>query len=1185
MRLEGVAKGLAKVPAINEIFSGLSEKTTWSSLCAEARPCLLAALYFQNPRKILLVANSYDRALAWVAKLVIYGIDPGEIKLLPSGLSALYEDAAPETVALSDRIGSLQFLASSQPGIVIATPGAVLERTLGPEDLRDHFLRISVGEETDARHIAETLVRLGYERGDPVRIPGQFSMRGGILDVFPMGADVPTRVEFFGDEVESLRQFDPMTQRSIRRIDTLEVSLSRETLLPSADYDLTEDLERSLTAEAASMAGEAAGRLEELVKGDMDALSQRIHFDRLDLYRPMLQPDGPCAIDYLDDDGLLVLDEPLELEATIARAEEELADALKHRHERGEILEAMVNDFVWAPDHFSNAPNILNLTQMNAVPNWIGKCDEVEVQADSLETYRGRPQALTSAIKSWQSKSLSIALGTDQPTRSKSVLAQVEIFPTPTSDSHPFGKIDAALPVGLHLFEGNPAGGFLLPIANFCLITDHELFGVARLKLPQRKFSEGVPIANVLDLKEGDYVVHINFGIGIYRGLVKRVVEGVEKEFLHIDYKAPDKLFVPADQLDRVQKFLAPGDQVPKVNRLTGGEWKKIVSRAREEAREFARDLINLYARRKETRRPSYGSDSETLLEMEGTFPWAETPSQHQAIEDVKSDLRTEFPMDRLVCGDVGFGKTEVAVRAAYKVAEAGKQVAVLCPTTILSEQHYRTFAERLAGFSVEIRLLNRFVSGRDRTQTLKDLEAGKVQIIIGTHALLGNDLKFKELGLLIIDEEQKFGVKHKETLKNLRVNVDVLSMSATPIPRTLSMALMDIRQMSLINDPPPGRLPIRTFVRPYSTEVVREALLRELARGGQVFYVSNRVQGIYHVAEKLRKLVPSARIAVGHGQMTESELEPVMVGFIKGEIDILVSTTIVESGLDIPNANTLIVENSDRFGLSPLYQLRGRVGRSDRQAYAYLLYSDESRLTEQATERLKALAEFSQLGSGYSLAFRDLQIRGAGDLLGAKQSGQMTSVGFDLYSQLIESEVSFLKTFADGERPTGYEDPLVGLEPLPSFDLPVTALIPNSYIADEGQRLYFYRQLMTARDPEQLAEVASDLQDRYGQLPLEVKNAIDIMSVRLKARDLHVISADGSQGRISIRFSEAHPLHPRVPGLLQSHHKAAYMSSDKLIWPYQGNPIQAAHAAIDAIYDALELMESQRAALGISRD
>jgi transcription-repair coupling factor (superfamily II helicase) len=1143
-----------------------------AQISLEARPWLVADLWHRSPAtRALVVTPTYERALQWQARLGLLGVPADRVRILPSGQSALFEDASPETVALSDRIGALVALASGEPVIVVATAPAALERTLPAEFLTQTTLELRPGERREPESVVRALTKLGYEPAEPVRVPGQFSRRGGIVDAFPMGAERPVRVEWFDDEVESLREFDPMTQRSIGPTDVLSLVPCRETVLPDEPGHLVEMIERTAANEAARLGDEAGARLEELVAGDVKALAARVYFDRLDLYRPLIQPDSGCAAELLGEDGWLIVDEPYETEAAAARAEDDLAQAIQHRMERGELLESTVHDFVQSVERFGDAARLMTLSVDESVPKWVPRVEPTVIEARSLEPYRGQATALTAAVQNWRDAGLDVFVTTDQPTRAKAMLAQVDLFASAEADS------------GLVLVEGNLAGGFVAPGRGFAVLTDHELFGVARLKLVQRKFSQGVPLATVLDLQPGDHVVHINFGIGVYRGLVRRTVEGVEKEFLHIDYHPPDRLFVPADQLDRVQKYLAPDDASPKINRLTGTEWQRTVGKAREEARDMARDLIRLYAERRRVTRPNYGEDSPWQAEMEHTFPWAETPSQMAAIIEVKEDLQADYPMDRLVCGDVGFGKTEVAVRAAFKVAQAGRQVAVLCPTTILSEQHHRNFTERLAGFPTRVEYLNRFRTGADRKRVAEALEAGDVDIVIGTHALLSSDLRFKDLGLLVIDEEQKFGVKHKEALKSLRTQVDVLTLSATPIPRTLSMALMQIRPMSLINDPPPGRLPIRTFVRPFGTEVVREALLRELARGGQVYYVYNRVEGIHHVAEKVRQLVPSARVAVAHGQMGEKEIEPVMLAFIAGEIDVLVSTTIVENGLDISNANTLIVENADRFGLSQLYQLRGRVGRSDRQAYSYFLYSGSKELTENAWARLRALQEFGSLGSGYSLAFRDLQIRGAGDLLGAKQSGQMTAVGYDLYTQLIDSEVRFLKSFADGERPEAYDDPLAGLEALPTVDLPVEALIPAAYIEDEGQRLYAYKEIMSARDEASLAAAAQEIEDRYGHLPKPVRAALDVMSLRIRCVGLQIEKLDGRGGRVAVTFRQNADVPPRVFTLLAQRRREAYLSGDRLVWPFTGDPVVATRECLDAFEWAQAEMHRHLAGLGLA--
>jgi transcription-repair coupling factor (superfamily II helicase) len=1227
MRTAEWAIHLADHPALRDLLADPAQPTEWRTVAYEARPVLLAASYLKHPRKMLVVTANYERALAWQAKLQLCGVNPECISQLPSGQSQLFEDAAPEHIALSDRLGALRALACDEPCIVLAAPGAALERTLPKEVLLEAFVTVKPGDTIDVEQFREQLINLGYERQEPVRLPGQFSQRGGIVDVYATGREQPVRIELFGDEVESIRTFDPNTQRSTGKLPSLNLSPSRETLYTGHDDGLRDLIVSSMEREATTLDEESAARLQELVSADSDALRERVYFDRLDLYRPILHADSGCAVDLLDEDDLIVLDEPLELETVVARAEDELNQALTARADRGEILRSTVTDFMLPPEHLASHPKTLALSAMNAFPEWLDLPGKQEVNALSLEPYRGRPEALALTLRNYQKDGFTLIVSTDQPNRAKSVLSQAEIFPEEGSGTAfqavslqghpgPAPESSAKMAEETHgqdaratLLTGNLGGGFVLPEAKLAVVSDAELFGVARLRLPQRRFMEGAPVATVLDLKPGDFVVHISFGIGIFRGLVKKTVDGIEKEFLYLEYQAPDKLFVPADQLDRVQKYLNPGDDNPKLNRLTGGEWQRTLGKAKEEAKAFARDLVKLYAQRKQVNRPPYGPDTPFQHEMETTFPWVETRSQITAIRDVKHDMQEPFPMDRLVCGDVGFGKTEVAIRAAFKAVQSGRQVAILCPTTILSEQHFRNFSDRLGSFGTKLAVVNRFTTTQEKKAIIQDIKKGELEVVVGTHSLLGQGIEWKDLGLVVIDEEQKFGVKQKEMLKELRSQVDVLTLSATPIPRTLSMALMDIRQMSLINDPPPGRLPVRTFVRPYSMEVIREAILREMARGGQVFYVYNRVESIMHVAEKLRKLVPMARIGVGHGQMHEKELEPIMVGFIKGEIDVLLSTTIVESGIDIPNANTLIVEQADRLGLAQLYQLRGRVGRSDRQAYGYFLYSSQldatikmglaptadhapalpgtrkkkATMSEGALARLQALQEFSSLGSGYSLAFRDLQIRGAGDLLGAKQSGTMVTVGYELYTQLINEAVAQLKSTVDGESlPDNGADPLAGLEPLPTFELPVVAFIPEPFIKDQAQRLYYYQRMMTARDDKALGEVQAEIEDRYGRLPLEVSQAFAIMAQRMRARSLGWEKLDGKGGRLAVTFKSKADVSPMVFSLLQKKNREMYTSRDQMIWPYKTAAIPAVDGLMDAFEAAVRHVEESRARLGV---
>lgn len=1169
-----------------EPFENQSGAACWSSIPPEARAVFVASAYLLQKRKLLVVTGSYDRALAWQAKLELCGVPHGEIYQLPSGASALFEDATPEHTALSDRLGALKALAEDGPKIVIASPQSVLERTLPRDLLLDSFVTLTPNQSIDPKKLTDTLAKLGYEEQEPVRQPGGYSQRGGIVDVWPSGYEQPIRIEWFDTEIESLRTFDSNTQRSTGTIPALQLSPSREVLFTGHEEDMRDLILQTLDREEGQHDDDVAANLREIIEGDAKALALRQYFDRLELYRPMLFPDSECAVDFLGEEGCLVLDEPLELEAIGNRAETELSQALEARTKRGEILHSTANDFFLPVEHLDSTENKLVLTSMNDLPSWLSVQVTSDLGGASLEPYRGRADAFTQTLKTWHEQGFKVVFTTDQPNRAKTVLSQIEIHPVTEGEAQEY------------LAHGNIGGGFVLPHQKIAFVSDAELFGVARLKLPQRRFQEGAPVATVLDLKPGDYVVHINFGIGIFRGLIKKEVEGVEKEFLFIEYQAPDKLYVPADQLDRIQKHLNPGDVAPKLNRLTGGEWQRTLGKAKEEARLFARDLVKLYAVRKKVDRPEYGKDTPFQAEMEQTFPWVETPSQLRAIRDAKADLELPYPMDRLVCGDVGFGKTEVAIRVAFKAIQSGRQVAVLCPTTILSEQHYRNFEERLASFGTKMGLMNRYTHASNRREILDGLKDGTIEIVIGTHSLLGTGIEFKHLGVVIIDEEQKFGVKQKEMLKQLRTEVDVLTLSATPIPRTLSMALMDIRQMSLINDPPPGRLPVRTFVRPYAGEVVREAILRELARGGQVFYVYNRVESINHVYEKLRKLVPTAKIGIGHGQMNEKELEPIMVGFIKGEIDILLCTTIVESGLDIPNANTMIIENADRLGLAQLYQLRGRVGRSDRQAYALFLYNrviDETvkttqqvqeeayglkkpkkTMSENALARLRALQEFSSLGSGYSLAFRDLQIRGAGELLGAKQSGTMVQVGYELYTQLINEAVAALKNSVDGEpvNADSVKDPLESLTPLPAFEVPIIALLPDTYIKDQAQRLFYYQQMMSARDLSRLGEVQKEVEDRYGRSPQTVSNAFAVMSLRIQGHPLGVEKLDARQGRLAISFRNSADIPPRIFTMITKYHKGAYLTREAFVWPYEGSPlaaIEAFYAAFQACFEEIE--------------
>ena len=1157
--------------------STLSGSHIWAECCEESRAPLLASLLLSlnsGERRALILTPTVERAVQWHAKLALFGLPEAGLHVLSSVQTSLYDDMPPEPQALSDRAAALAALASGS-GVVIAVPQAALEVCPPRERFAAATLVLAAGGDprkslpsdlaqpgADAvEALLHALTRIGYEHEDPVRRPGAFSRRGGILDVFPFGSILPVRIEFFGDEVESIRAFDVETQRSTAALQGVEVRPGR---LIEAEAGAT--AAANVRERLSSLPIAERERLSEALADDLMLLEEGASFDRLELYLPVLQAKA-TILDYARD-ALLVVDDPMEVEVFAERAVEDLRAALSSRLHRAEVPPFEPEEYLGSLDGAQRIRWRVAMAASDSAPEWFGAARPHMVGTHSLAPYRGRPEALAEAIVNWGEQGTLVAAATDQPTRAKQVLSNLDLAVRES--------LDPSAEPAVRLLTGNPAGGFVWPGGGTALLTDLELFGAGRLRLPQRRFREGVPISSILDLKPGDYVVHIQYGIGVYRGLTRRTVEGVEKEFLQIAYKQPDQLLLPADQLDRVQKYLSPGDKPPTIHRITGGGWSRAMRTAREGAAELARELVELYARRTQATRPPYGSDTPWQSEMEAAFPYTETPSQFKAIQALKQDLNEPTPMDRLVCGDVGFGKTEVAVRAAFKAVQAGRQVAVLCPTTILADQHYETFRERLAPYPVRIGLLSRFRTVAQRRVVVEGLSDGSIDIVIGTHALLQKGVRFTNLGMVVVDEEQRFGVRQKEALKKLRANADFLTLTATPIPRTLNMALMHIRDMSLIDDPPPGRLPVRTYLRPFSEEAVREALLRELARGGQAFYVFNRVQGIQHVAEKVRRMVPNARVAVAHGQMSADELEPVMMAFYRGEVDVLVCTTIIENGIDNPNVNTLVVDGADRLGMAQLYQLRGRVGRSDRQAYCYLTYRKGKRLTDTALARLKALEEFTALGSGYALAFRDLQIRGAGELLGARQHGLMHAVGYELYMELIHDAVVQLKTaYEEGgmaaARLTDLAEDRLEADRLPPFDLPVTAYIPNSYIQDDSHRLAIYRRMSLCRDEEQVADIEAELRDRFGPLPPSTVSALRVMKMRILASRLGISRVEGRLGRHIAWFRADRPLPASVVAAVQRDHRGIRQMRDRLEWPYGREPLESLERLLNDLGERLE--------------
>jgi transcription-repair coupling factor (superfamily II helicase) len=946
---------------------------------------------------------------------------------------------------------------------------------------------------------------LGYEPVSVVAAPGQFSHRGGILDIFPPTDPLPVRIELFGSQIESLRRFDPATQRSQEQVKRVTITPAREALPRHGP--------RIASHVAVQLARDQPADVRAELEAHHQGLAAATPFPGLEFYLPYLYTDSATLLDYLPPEALLVMDDPQELADAWAGLEEGAVD-LRSTAEEAETLppDYPLPYVTW--DEWSE-----RLTDRPVIALGHGKEGTTSRLADCFipgPHFGGQLKPVLQHIHTAQTGGGQVVIVTQQARR----LAELWGAEHDAPGGLPLDELRQPTRAALTFVQGSLAEGWVLrgtdlgySHASLHLLTDAEIFGWRRPE-PRRPVHRRrvTPESFLSDLTPGDYVVHVEYGIGIFRGLVTRVIEGVEREYLLVEYGGSDRLYVPIHQADRLSRYIGADDRPPRLNRLGRTEWQIVKARAKQAAEFVARELLELYAARELATGHAFSPDTPWQAELEAAFPYFETEDQLRAIEDVKADMEKPRPMDRLICGDVGYGKTEVALRAAFKAVMDGKQVALLVPTTVLAQQHYATFRQRLAPFPVEVEMLSRFRSRAEQAKILERLVTGQVDIVVGTHRLLQKDVDFADLGLLVIDEEQRFGVTHKERLKRMRTEVDVLTMTATPIPRTLYMSLTGARDISTIDTPPEERLPVTTYVGEYEAQLVRRAILRELERGGQVFYVHNRVQTIGAVRHRLEKLVPEAALAVAHGQMREADLERVMLRFVAGEIDVLLCTSIIESGLDIPNANTLVVERSDRFGLAQLYQLRGRVGRGAQRAYAYFFHDRLTRLTPEARQRLETIREAAELGAGYTIAMRDLEIRGAGDILGTRQSGHIAAVGFDLYTRLLARAVRESRAEREGRPPPP--------EPLGSIriDLPIPVRLPEDYVPDARLRLQMYRRLADLDSMAQIGAMEQELADRFGPLPGPARNLMYQLRLKALARDAGVGAIAIENGRLLLR-------------------------------------------------------------------
>lgn len=997
----------------------------------------------------------------------------------------------------AERLKVVEALLTKPSGTVITTMDAGMEHLPSISIYQRSVCEVKEGELLDLEQMSSHLVNMGYKRQNQVEAPGDFSIRGGILDLFPITADCPFRIELWGDEIDTIRSFDVESQRSIERMERLSVFPASEFIASKAEIqeafqNMKADQKKLLEQFRKEKNHEATNRINEtisLLQEEFEVYGSRIG---LDGYLPYFSVQTGSLFDYFDrEKTVFFVDDPKRCIEKMETVEAEFRESMEGRLEKGYILPKQM-DILYRADAVSailQNKHSVYLTMLDSLPKQIQAEASYNLQVQPIGSYNKHFELLADDIRKWRKDGFRVLLLSGSRTRAERLSKDLNEYDIPAFYRE---KPDVALEAGQVMTSyGFLHKGFSYSTAKFVVVTEGDIFGAkARARQKKQKQYSGKAIQSFNELNIGDYVVHENHGLGIYRGIEKIQVDRIAKDYIKIEYGDGGNLYVPASGMDVLQKFASQDAKKPKLNKLNSAEWKKTKSRVRGAVQEIAKELVLLYAKRQEMKGYQFSQDTVWQREFEELFPFEETQDQLRAIEDTKRDMESTKIMDRLICGDVGYGKTEIAIRAAFKAVNDGKQVAFLVPTTILAQQHYNTLIERLGDFPVSVEMLSRFRTPAQQKKAITRLKKGQADIVVGTHRLLSKDVEFKSLGLLIVDEEQRFGVTHKEKIKQLKGNVDVLTLSATPIPRTLHMSLVGIRDMSVLEEPPVDRLPIQTFVMEHNSETIREAINRELARGGQVYYVYNRVKSIEEVTSEVTKLVPDANIAYAHGQMSERQLENIMMSFISGEIDVLVATTIIETGLDISNVNTIIIDNADQMGLSQLYQLRGRVGRSNRTSFAFLMYKRNKMLKEVAEKRLAAIREYTELGSGIKVAMRDLEIRGAGNLLGAAQSGHMEAVGYDLYCKMLNDAVRRLK--GDSKLQEEFET---------AIDLQVDAYIPASYISSEFQKLDMYKRIAGIETLEEYRDLQEELVDRFGEIPIAAEN---LLRVALLKADAH---------------------------------------------------------------------------------
>ena len=1057
------------------------------------------------------------------------------------------------------RIAVLRRLMEDREGVVVTTMDGLMDHLLPLKYLREQSITVESGQVIDLDAWKERLIAMGYERVAQVDGMGQFSIRGGIVDIFPLTEEVPVRIELWDDEVDSIRTFDLESQRSVEQLENITIYPAAEVVLSgdqlAAGIRRLEKEEKTYEkALREQHKPEEAHRIHTIIGELRSGLDEGWRIGGLDAYIRYFCPDTVSFLEYFPQgESVIYLDEPARLKEKGETVELEFRESMVHRLEKGYLLPGQTELLYPAAEILARMqkPYAVMLTGLDQKLPGMKVNQKFSIDVKNVNSYQNSFEILIKDLTRWKKEGYRVILLSASRTRASRLASDLREYDlraycpdgregesgnaggegAGSADTGNPGAVNTSVrkvrPGEILVTYGNLHRGFEYPLLKFVFITEGDMFGVEKKRKRRKKTNyQGKAIQSFTELSVGDYVVHEEHGLGIYKGIEKVERDKVIKDYIKIEYGDGGNLYLPATRLESIQKYAGAEAKKPKLNKLGGTEWNKTKTRVRGAVQEIAKDLVKLYAARQEKAGFQYGTDTVWQREFEELFPYDETDDQMDAIDAVKTDMESRRIMDRLICGDVGYGKTEVALRAAFKAVQDSKQVVYLVPTTILAQQHYNTFVQRMKDFPVRVDMLSRFCTPARQKRTLEDLRKGMVDIVIGTHRVLSKDMQFKDLGLLIIDEEQRFGVAHKEKIKHLKENVDVLTLTATPIPRTLHMSLAGIRDMSVLEEPPVDRTPIQTYVMEYNEEMVREAINRELARNGQVYYVYNRVTDIDEVAGRVQALVPDAVVTFAHGQMREHELERIMADFINGEIDVLVSTTIIETGLDIPNANTMIIHDADRMGLSQLYQLRGRVGRSNRTSYAFLMYKRDKLLREEAEKRLQAIREFTELGSGIKIAMRDLEIRGAGNVLGAEQHGHMEAVGYDLYCKMLNQAVLALK----GE--TLEED---------SYDTVVEcdidAYIPGRYIKNEYQKLDIYKRISAIETEEEYMDMQDELMDRFGDIPRSVENLLKIASIRALAHQAYVTEVVINRQEVRLTMYQKAKLQvEKIPDMVRSY-------------------------------------------------